>query len=125
MKKIIFSLAILSGLVLTNDCFAQNLPVIDMAKKTFNIYMDNSDDTPLIYGYETDDLTSKKLICFSTMTADVDGNPHKCKLGAYYTTDDISITYIENAGNFVKLKFVADGNEETIFYVEKKMVKFQ
>lgn len=125
MKKIIFSLAILVGSVLTNDCFAQNLPTINTAKKTFNVYMETDDDTPLIYGYESADLTSKKMICFSSMTADVDGNPHKCVLGAYYTTDEISIDYIATEGSFVKLKFTADGKPDAIFYIEKKMVKFE
>ncbi len=125
MKKIILLGCILLGVSLSNLCTAQNLPSINTSKKTFDLGMDDSEDTPLIYGYETADATSKKLICFSTFTSDVENNPHKCALGAYYTTDDIEIQYIGTEGSFVKLRFIGSSKGDVVFYVEKKMVKMQ
>lgn len=122
MKKYIILLLIVVGLGAATRVYAQNLPVVNRAKQTFNVYMaDNDDDTPLIYGYETPVTGSKKMICFSSFTADVENNPHKCALGAYYTTDDITIKYITVEGDFVKLQF--EGKE--FFYIEKKFVKFE
>jgi hypothetical protein len=123
MKKIIIAATFMFVLGFANQVMAQNFPQINAAKGTFDLYM-GDDDTPLIYGYESADASSKKLICFSSMTADVDGNPHKCSLGAYYTTDEIEVQYIATEGSFVKLKFISQSKSATIFYVEKKFVKF-
>lgn len=123
MKKIIIAVTFMFVLGFANQVMAQNFPQINAAKGTFDLYM-GDDDTPLIYGYESADATSKKLICFSSMTADVEGNPHKCSLGAYYTTDEIEVQYIATEGSFVKLKFISQSKSSTIFYIEKKFVKF-
>ncbi len=120
MKKLMFTVALILGLGFVNDAVAQNLPVVNRTKKTFSVYMADDDDTPLIYGYETASTSSKKMICFSSFTVDVDGNPHKCALGAYYTTDAIDVEYIGIEGSFVKLQLAG-----TVFYIETKMVKFQ
>ncbi len=125
MKKILAVTVIIVASIFTNQCFAQNLPVVNKAKKSFNVYMVSDDDTPLIYGYETADISSKKMICFSSFTVDVENNPHKCVLGAYYTTDDISIDYLVTEGDFVKLAFKEAGKSDVIFYIEKKFVKFE
>jgi|688.fasta_scaffold448844_2 hypothetical protein len=123
MKKIIMAATFMFVLGMANQVMAQNFPQINASKGTFDLYM-GDDDTPLIYGYETADASSKKLICFSSMTADVEGNPHKCSLGAYYTTDEIEVQYIATEGSFVKLKFISQSKSSTIFYIEKKFVKF-
>lgn len=125
MKKLMIAVALILGLGFAQNAMAQNLPVINKAKKTFSVYMADDDDTPLIYGYETADVTSKKMICFSSFTVDVDGNPHKCALGAYYTTDAIDIEYVATVGSFVQLKMITTGKADAIFYIETKMVKFQ
>ena len=87
--------------------------------------MDKYDDTPLIYGYKLPDLKSEKMICFSSFTSDVNNNPHKCVLGAYYETGDLNIEYITIEGNFVKLKFKEEGKQDTLFYVETEYIKFE
>ena len=125
MKKLMIAAALILGLGFAHNAMAQNLPVINKAKKTFSLYMASDDDTPLIYGYETADVSSKKMICFSTFTADVDGNPHKCALGAYYSTDEIEIVYIATEGSFVKLKMVNSSKGDVVFYMETKSVKFE
>ena len=125
MKKLTtLSWAILIAF-LTNFCYSQNLPSVNKADKSFSLYMDKYDDTPLIYGYKLPDLKSEKMICFSSFTSDVDNNPHKCVLGAYYETGNLNIEYIITEGNFVKLKFTEEGKEDTLFYVEKKNIQFE
>ena len=125
MKKLTtLSLAILIAF-LTNFCYSQNLPSVNKADKSFSLYMDKYDDTPLIYGYKLPDLKSENMICFSSFTSDVDNNPHKCVLGAYYETGNLNIEYIITEGNFVKLKFTEEGKEDTLFYVEKKNILFE
>ena len=75
MKKLTtLSWAILIAF-LTNFCYSQNLPSVNKADKSFSLYMDKYDDTPLIYGYKLPDLKSEKMICFSSFTSDVDNNP--------------------------------------------------
>ncbi len=72
------------------------------------------------------DINSKKLICISSFTSDVENNPENLLLGAYYSTDDIkennSIYFMALTGNFAKLKFVDSQNLETPFYIEKKCI---
>ena len=125
MKKLMTIYGAILFALLTNFCYSQNLPSINKADKSFSLYMDKYDDTPLIYGYKLPDLKSEKLICFSSFTSDVDNNPHKCVLGAYYKTGDLSIEYITIEGSFVKLKFKVEGKQDTLFYIEKKNIKFE
>lgn len=114
----------LSGLFISKT-YAQNLPKINTVKKTFILEMDMTDDTPLLFGYETADINSKKVICFSSFTKDVDNNPNKCELGAYYEAGELDITYVETSGNFVKLIFKKSDGSSTPFYMQKKDVSLE
>ena len=125
MKKLMTISGAILFTLLTNFCYSQNLPSIDKEEKSFSLYMDKYDETPLIYGYKLPDLKSEKMICFSSFTSDVDNNPHKCVLGAYYETGDLNIEYITIEGNFVKLKFKEEGKQDTLFYVETEYIKFE
>ena len=125
MKKLITIYGAILFALLTNFCYYQNLPFINKENKSFSLDMDRYDDTPLIYGYKFADLKSEKLICFSSFTSDVESNPHKCILGAYYEAGDLNIEYITIEGSFVKLKFKIEGKQDTLFYVEKKNIKFE
>jgi hypothetical protein len=125
MKKIMTISGVILYVFLSNFCYSQNLPAIDKANKSFSLYMDKYDDTPLIFGYKLPDSKSEKMICFSSFTSDVENNPYKCVLGAYYETDGSNIEYIAIEGNFVKLKFKEEGKQDTLFYVEKKDIRFE
>ena len=125
MKKLMKISGAILFTLLTNFCYSQNLPSINKSDNSFSLYMDKYDETPLIYGYKFPDLKSEKMICFSSFTSDVDNNPHKCVFGAYYTTVDLNIEYITIEGNFVKLKFKVNGKKDTLFYIEKKYIKFE
>ena len=119
----------ISGMILfaflTNFFYAQNLPTINLADKSFSIYIDKYDDTPLIFGYKLPDIKSEKMICFSSYTSDIESNPHNFILGSYYETTDLNIEYINLEGIFVKLKFKAEGKQDTVFYIEKKNIEFE
>lgn len=104
---------------------AQNLPVVNTTKKIFYLEQDMTDDTPLIFGYETADINSKKMIAFSSFTKDVENNPNQCVLGAYYDSSDLDIGYVETTGNFVKLAFKKTDGSQTTFFIEKKNVTIQ
>lgn len=124
IKLITISISILFALS-ADSYYSQNLPSINKLDKSFSLYMDKYDNTPLIYGYRLPDLRSEKMICFSSFTSDVENNPHKCVLGAYYETGDLNIEYINIEGNFVKLKFKKDGKQDIIFYIEKKYLTIE
>jgi hypothetical protein len=124
MKKLLIVAGLFFSLLLTQDLTAQNLPVINRAKSTFYLEMEQSDDTPLIYGYATADVKTKPTICFSSFTVDVDGNPHKCALGAYYDTSSLDINFVGFSGDFVELKMTTETGNVT-FFMEKKNVRFE
>ncbi|MCP4442190.1 MAG: hypothetical protein GY810_25050 [Aureispira sp.] len=108
-----------------NEVSSGNLPIIDKKDGAFYLYMENTEDTPLIFGYNKADSNSEKVICFSSMTKDIENNPHKCTYGAYYHAEDIKITYIETMGDYVVLDFSSYADYETIFYMRKGDVKFK
>lgn len=124
MKTIIFLISISFLNLIHNELSAQNLPTINTSSKSFFLEMSQGDDTPLIFGYESPDAGSKKLICFSSFTKDVENNPHRCAYGAYYDTSELDIQYAGSSGNFVKLKMNRSGSE-VYFYMEKKNINFE
>lgn len=122
--KSILSLLILSlAFLFSNQVLAQDPIVVNKTDKTIYVQMSMDKDFTS-FGYEKADKSSAKLICFSSMTADVDGNPHKCKMGAYYTSDDFTINYLGMEGNFVKAEAKANG-VGSVFYLEKSAVAFE
>jgi hypothetical protein len=118
-------LSIILIVIAPSFCSSQNLPFIDKSDGSFMLFMDKYDDTPLIFGYSLANVQSEKVICFSSYTSDVENNPNNCQLGSYYTTIDLNIAYVATEGDFVKLKFIANGRPERIFYIEKKNVLFE
>jgi hypothetical protein len=122
--KIIF-ISILFQVINANNMVAQNKAYVD--KESNKVYVDQSkNEDHKILGYQNPDIKSKKLICISSFTSDVDNNPENLLLGAYYSTDDLkednSIYFISLTGDFAKLKFVDSQNIETPFYIEKKCI---
>ncbi len=125
MKKILVNISIMLASLLYTSCFSQNLPSIDKIDKTLVLNNSGDGDTPLIFGYELPDIKSKKLICFSSSTKDIDNNPYKCQLGSYYETGSLVIEYITTEGNFVKLKFKSKDKAESILYFEVEKIRLE
>lgn len=97
-----------------------------MADKSFWIGMDNEDldKEYKIFGYASPDASSKKMILFSIFTSDVEKNPYKCEIGAFYESTGLNIQYVSTEGTFVKMKLVMADLTEHIFYIELKDIEF-
>lgn len=124
MKKPLKLIFTVIAILLVNSVFSQNLAVVDKVENSFHVYADEYGDGITIFGYESPSTKSKKMICISPNTSDVEDNPHNCLLGAYYTTDDLVIEYISTEGSFVKLSIIEADAGQFIFYVETKNVRF-
>ena len=125
IKKIYLILVLSLVVLFTQIGNSQNLPIINKLQKSFSLYIDKFNDTPLIFGYKLPDINSNKMICFSSLTSDVESNPHQCILGSFYETGNLNIKYISIEGNFVKLKCIEDKKQDVFFYIEKKYVTFE
>ena len=81
-----------------------------------------------IFGYEKPDIHSKRLLLVSVFTSDVENNPFKCELGAYYDTyrmENLSLKYISTEGEFLQAIAVDKDNKITKLYFEKKWFEFE
>jgi len=125
MKNLLTLLGVLYISFFNNFCYSQNLPYVSMEDKSFSLFIDKFDEQPLVLGFLLPDVESKKMICFSSYTSDVENNPYKCELGAYYDSSDVNIEFVTIEGNFVKLKFKKEGDEDKFFYIEKEKIRFQ
>jgi hypothetical protein len=81
--------------------------------------------THRIFGYQKADTTSKRMILISVFTNDVEGNPFNCPLGSYYgSMEDLTLKYIGNEGQFIKVNVTkADGTQHVV-YIERKWAEF-
>ena len=79
-----------------------------------------------IFGYAAPDLTSERLLLLSIYTNDVENNPFRCKLGAYYDTaemEGMQLKYAGTTGDFVKARVTDKAGKATTVYFEKKWVE--
>lgn len=123
----LFRILFIVGCVFSINFFvySQNLPVVNLQDKLFYLYTDKYDETPLIFGYQSPNVNSQKMICFSSATLDVENNPHKCILGSFYESSELNIDYISLEGNFVKLQLISEDKEPSIFYIEKNKIRME
>src|SRR5450432_3856683 len=95
---------------------------VDKKTKEFIISPNPKADFSII-GYQFPNLTTKKMICFSTNTSLVTENAHDCPLGAYFDTNHLRegdmIYYLGVVGSFAKMNFVHGNGQKTIFYIFK------
>lgn len=107
----------------------ENLTKINVSVKDslFELTADTQKDHRII-GYEKPDLKSTRLIIFSVFINDVENNPFKCELGAYYdlkTAKGIKIKYRGRKNDFVKATIKDSlGNKKTAYF-EQKCVTFE
>jgi len=82
-----------------------------------------------IFGYESNDIYSEKMILLSVFTNEVENNPFECKYGAFYDTNgmkEISLKYISNEGEFLKFEIVNEKEGKSdIVYMLKKWFEFE
>lgn len=124
MKKLISTFIFSLLFLASNSLFAQDPIVVNKTDNEIYVQM-SMDQDYLAFGYAKADKNSQKLICFSSWTKEVDGNPHKCPLGAFYTSDDFEIKYLGTEGDYIKASADPDGSGNRTFYLEKSAVVFE
>ena len=81
-----------------------------------------------IFGYSKPNTQSKKLLLLSIFTNDVENNPFKCELGAYYDTnrmENMDLKFIQSIKDFVEVTvFDHNSNKVTTVYFEKRFIDF-
>ena len=114
-------------LMLFFDSYTQ-VAIVSKPDNIFSIYQDRDPiGNYVIFGYEQPNKESKKMICFSNLTDQVENNPNKCELGSYYDTsllEFLEIFFISSTEDFAKLKLIKNGSEY-IFYIQMKEIIFQ
>ncbi|KAA6430257.1 hypothetical protein FOE74_20805 [Rufibacter glacialis] len=81
-----------------------------------------------IFGYAKPDTTSNKLLLLSVFTDDVEKNPFKCELGAYYETDgmkQLKLKYLQTRGDFIEAVAIDHLAKSRMIYFEKKWIEFE
>jgi hypothetical protein len=128
MKKLLLTNLFLAAFIAYSFGQYQEKPWVDKKTGEFTAAT-NKHSYFRVFGYEKADTNSRKLICISVFTDDVDKNKYKCPLGAYYGnigfTKGEAIFYISTMGEFAKFKFVDATKKETIIYMLKKLIDFE
>lgn len=81
-----------------------------------------------IFGYARPDTVSERLLLLSVFTEDVENNPFKCKLGAYYETsgmEDLILKYVATHDDYVVAHAIDKSDKKTPIYFEKKWIEFE
>ena len=111
-------------LFLLSSSFAigQNTGHVD--KKTKEFFITSTPKAEYkIFGYQFPNITTKKMICFSTFSYDVRDNLNKCTLGSYFDTSFMKegdrIIYLGMVGSFGKMNFITGSGKKTLIYIPK------
>ena len=89
------------------------MTVAHVDKKTKEFFVTSNPKAEYkIFGYQYANVTTRKMICFSSYTYDVGDNLNKCPLGSYFDSGKMKegdrITYVGKAGSFSKMMFTAE-----------------
>jgi hypothetical protein len=109
-------------LLVTSSAIGQVIGRVDKKTKEFSVAPDQKMDYR-VYGYQYANITTRKMICFSSHDADVRDNYSRCPLGSYFDTDKLKvgdkIVYMGPNGSFAKMSFIAGTGQKTLFYLPK------
>ncbi len=109
-------------LLMSFTAVAQTTAHVDKKTKEFLILSNSKTDFRII-GYQFPNVSTKKMICFSSYSGDVRDNFYKCPLGSYFDTgllrEGDRIIYLGPAGSFAKMSYVSAQGKKTIFYIPK------
>ena len=109
-------------LIVSSNVIGQTAGRVDKKTKEFFI-ASNPKAEFRIYGYQYPNISTQKMICFSTYTYDVSDNLCKCKLGSYFNTGFLKegdrIVYLGAVGSFGKMNYITGSGQKTLFYLPK------
>ena len=80
-----------------------------------------------IFGFQSRDTLSKKMIVFSADTKDIKNNPYHCKYGAYYHTQslgDMVLKYVSTKNQFIKIAILKKDTVMDTVFMAKKSFRF-
>jgi len=117
-------LSISSAAISQNATQTGALTVAHVDKKTKEFFVTSNPKAEYkIFGYEYPNITTRKMVCFSSYTYDVGDNLNNCPLGSYFDSGKMKegdrITYVGKAGSFSKMMFTSGSGKKTIFYFPK------
>ncbi len=123
MNRIFFSFLFL---IISSVAISQNATpaVAHVDKKTKEFFVTSNPKAEYkIFGYEYPNITTRKMVCFSSYTYDVGANINNCPLGSYFDSGKMKegdrITYVGKAGSFSKMIYISGSGKKTIFYFPK------
>ena len=119
MNKLICLLLVL---MISFQSSAQVIGRVDKKTKEFFVASNQKGDYR-VFGYEYPNTSTRKMICFSSRTADVRDNFNKCPLGSYFDSGSMKegdrIVYLGVAGTYGKMNFISGSGKKTVFYLPK------
>jgi hypothetical protein len=125
MHKILSSILFL---LVTSGAIGQVMGTVDKKTKEFSVPPNQKIDYR-VYGYQYPNITTVKMICFSSHEGDVRDNYSGCPLGSYYDTDRLKpgdkIVYLGGIGTFGKMSFISGDGKKTLFYLPKSSFKIK
>jgi hypothetical protein len=125
MKKVVFVIMLLMSLTQVSG---QAVGQIDKKTKEFFIQTGTKAQFRM-FGYEFPNVSTRKMICFSSYTGDVGANMYNCPLGSYFDTSLMKegdrIVYLGPAGSFSKMNYITGTGKKTVFYFQKSSLVFK
>lgn len=125
MRPFLLVLAILLSLASLSS--AQTTFHVDRRTKQAELVANMRQDHSII-GYAAPKVTAPKLILFSIFTSEVEGNPGRYPLGAYYETSKLKpgtrLVFVGKKAGFVQLNYLAPDAKPTPVYVRQQDVAF-
>jgi len=119
MNKI---LSFLLLLLITSSAIGQTVGRVDKKTKQFSIAPDQKTEYTVL-GYQYPNITTRKVICFSSNVNSVQDKLSKCPLGYYFDTDKMKvgdkILYLGVAGTFARMSYVTGSGKKMVFYLPK------
>ncbi|MBN9383008.1 MAG: hypothetical protein J0H74_19785 [Chitinophagaceae bacterium] len=115
-------LSVVLFLVISFSAIGQTIGRVNKKTKEFTVAADQK-AAYTVFGYQYPNITTKKVICFSSSENMVREENPKCLLGAYFDTDKMKvgdkILYVGVAGSFARMKYVTGSGKSMLFYLPK------
>jgi hypothetical protein len=115
-------LSVILLLLVASSAIGQIIGTVNKKTKEFTVLPDQKANYR-VYGDQFANITTQKMICFSSYDGDVRDNYARCPLGSYFDTDKLKvgdkIYYLGPVANFAKMNFISGSGKKTLFYLPK------